>query len=212
MVKPFKFKIIGETYLMMNNPMPYLAESTKSKQTRNVPRKSDFEQEAEKSAYRDKDGNLVFPSCAFKKAMLTVAPRFILKGRKTLKPVMIHVRPISDYVTLTDADGNPLREYEIDIRPARIDKALVVVARPKVKDWFAELTLLADPEVIQPDTGKKLEMVLHEAGQTVGIGAWRLEKGGWYGIFRAEWIGGYGYELVNRANVAERSGAERSRA
>lgn len=178
MLKLYSYKVIGETPLLMHAPKLTQNEGPKRKE---VPLP---EVEAEMGAYRTAEGYLCFPAIAFRNALLKVAAQYRV-GKKNLKSLLAHIRVPEEFVTLRDPDTwEHLRDYVIDARRAVVQKQGVIRHRSKLDRWACEVTFLADEEIAGRGLEKKLGELLNEAGQTVGVGDYRLEKGGWFGIFR----------------------------
>jgi hypothetical protein len=138
-------------------------------------------------------------------ACLKAAGAKIKKGRASLKNTVAAA-------VLPDGDGfNPLtyqafggskapRDLETlwvngnyhDTRPSRVGSSKVMRTRPLFKKWGFEAPFLLDTEILDPED---LDRVLLIAGQVIGIGDWRPEKGGRRGRFDAtvtdkgEWLG-----------------------
>jgi hypothetical protein len=69
------------------------------------------------------------------------------------------------------------------IKPARVGAAMVPRCRPLFHEWRFEVTGLLDTEILDFADFKAVVTI---AGQIVGLGDWRPEKGGSYGKFTAE--------------------------
>jgi hypothetical protein len=75
-------------------------------------------------------------------------------------------------------DGN----YRL-IKPARVGAAKVPRCRPLFQDWSFEVTGLLETEILD---FMDFQAVIVLAGQIIGLGDWRPEKGGSYGKFTAK--------------------------
>jgi hypothetical protein len=69
------------------------------------------------------------------------------------------------------------------IKPARVGTAKVPRCRPLFYEWSFEVTGLIDTEILDFADFKAVVTV---AGQIIGLGDWRPEKGGSYGKFTAD--------------------------
>lgn len=69
------------------------------------------------------------------------------------------------------------------IKPARVGTAKVPRCRPLFRGWSFEATGLLDTEILD---FADFEAVVTVAGQIIGLGDWRPEKGGSYGKFTAK--------------------------
>jgi hypothetical protein len=68
------------------------------------------------------------------------------------------------------------------IKPARVGAAKVSRCRPLFREWSFEVTGLLDTEILD---FADFQAVVAVAGQIVGLGDWRPERGGSYGKFTA---------------------------
>jgi hypothetical protein len=80
------------------------------------------------------------------------------------------------------------------IKPARVGTAKVPRCRPLFQQWSFETNGLLDTEILDFDDFKAVVIV---AGQIVGLGDWRPEKGGSYGKFTADVANLGEYDLAN---------------
>ena len=178
MLKTYRFRVVGVSPLLMHNPASMANSGEARRKTIPTP-----EEEAEAGCYRDSDGMLVFPSVAFRNAVLKAAGGLKI-GRKTLRSILSHIRMDAEYVRLVDPEtGEPLRDYDIDIRRAVVQRQGVHRARPRLDRWAAELGFVVETEIVPQNIEEILAKVLNEAGYTVGVGDYRLEKNGWFGMF-----------------------------
>lgn len=89
---------------------------------------------------------------------------------------------MAEAITLTDAKGKPLDNFEVDSRPVVIPstKGRIMRHRPKIEKWQAEIPLEIDTGVLPVAT---IHQLLEEGGRRIGIGDYRPEKTGPYGRF-----------------------------
>jgi len=80
------------------------------------------------------------------------------------------------------------------IKPARIGTVKVPRCRPLFQQWSFEANGLLDTEILDLDDFKAVVIV---AGQIVGLGDWRPERGGSYGKFTAHVADLGEYDLAN---------------
>ncbi|HUT62171.1 MAG TPA: hypothetical protein VNA25_30395 [Phycisphaerae bacterium] len=78
-------------------------------------------------------------------------------------------------IPLLTPEGKPVTEYEIDGRPARIQRARVMRHRPHIREWRLDFELLILEEETLP--AAVANAILVKAGQTVGIGDYRPRFG-----------------------------------
>jgi hypothetical protein len=91
---------------------------------------------------------------------------------------------VDEYSVLVDPENDkPLREYCIDTRRAIVQRNGVLRSRPKFEKWGCYVHLEIDLDITNP---QQVEEALNMAGQTVGVGDFRIEKRGMFGKFKAE--------------------------
>lgn len=69
------------------------------------------------------------------------------------------------------------------VKPARVGTAKVMRTRPRFTNWAFEVPFQLDTEILDLED---LNRVVTVAGQVIGLGDWRPEKGGRRGRFTAE--------------------------
>jgi hypothetical protein len=79
-------------------------------------------------------------------------------------------------------DGSELKDFEIDIRRAVVQRAAVPRVRARVPRWSGDVSFEYDPDFIRPDM---IEELLNLAGKLVGVGDFRPAKKGEFGRFTA---------------------------
>lgn len=169
----------GLTPLLMNRLNP---EDLKSKSRRKL-QDTDFERQAEKSAYIDEiDGKrqLYIPNYAIYAMILHTAKQYrarrislsnLLAGTIRIEPEKI---PLG-----TD-------KYEIDIRPVVIQKNRVLKARAKVPDWKITFYIIYNKKYLPENIPETLKTILEDAGVRVGLLDYRPQHMGWFGTFEVE--------------------------
>jgi hypothetical protein len=182
-MKTVTFHVAGVSPLLCNSAAAFTeADAGTSKTRRSIPSPQD---EAEAGTYRFPDGSLGFPAVAFKKGVVSAA-----KGRKVGRLglpgiVLAAVFETAELIPLVHPDtGEPLSEYEIDIRGARPQgQGMVRRARPRLDAWACDVELEYDDELIEEGL---LRDLLERAGRNVGVGNYRPEKSGRYGRFEVK--------------------------
>ena len=177
-----KFKITGVFPLMTHNPASMMS-GPQGPKTKRIPTP---EEEAQAGLYVTEDGDYFLPSVAFRSALLSG-----LKGKRigkigaatVIKPAVFNAD--EQTVILDPQTGEPNREWVVDARRAIIQRNGVVRCRPRFNRWGAVLRLLIDEEIASAEL---LEEHLNIAGTTVGVGDYRIERGGQFGSFTAELI------------------------
>jgi hypothetical protein len=164
------------------------AEVAAGKATRQVLVKDEDPREvAERGAYRMPDTReLFFPGAAVGRLLREAGSNHKLKGtRKSLKYIIpAAVVVVDDAITLRDPKTwEPLTDFEVDSRPVVIPatKGRVMRHRAKFNAWGARFTLMVRENLLPVDV---IQQLLTEGGQQNGLGDFRPEKGGPFGMFR----------------------------
>jgi hypothetical protein len=146
------------------------------------------EKEAELGSYKLPDGSLCMPAASVRNALLKAAGnksgKSAIDGRKRkIGPLLAGAVLFADeYFPLVDEGGNPIREYRLDIRSVRnpSTSGRIPRVRPRIDPpWYLVCTFNYK-SVVDLDL---IKVLLNEAGQTVGIGDFRIEKKGPFGGF-----------------------------
>lgn len=161
---------------------------------KNIPTPED---EAEMGAYRLKNGVLYLPAVALQRTMIEAGKSFQnpTNKRATMMKVIAAtlVPPPVEGFPLMTPDGEPISEYEIDVRRAVVQRAAIMRARPRIDEWEADVSMEFDIEALGSGgngtedalraAGEILLMILAHAGKRVGIGDYRPERSGPFGRF-----------------------------
>lgn len=180
----YTIKIVGTTPLMQNNPQSMLfAPKGKTRAQTNLPP----HEQAERGVYRD--GELfVHPATAFRNAFVTAAKQFKI-GRTSAATRLSGCMSLdpAEYVVICDGNGEPVKDYEVDVRTVVMPstKGRVVRGRPKFNEWGCTLTLTMNDK-FWPGDDDLLREILDYAGEMVGVGDGRPEKKLTFGKFKAE--------------------------
>lgn len=186
-MKLISVKIKGVTSLLQHR-FNEDAESPGSTRTVLVSRGTPRE-EAEKVCYRDRQGKFYFPGAAIGRLLGEAGSNHKLKGsRKSAKFVVpAAVLVMDDAITINNGDGKPATDFEVDSRPVVIPatKGRVMRHRPRFDVWSASFTLRINDSLLPVDF---VHQLLNEGGQQIGIGDFRPEKRGPFGVFQVvEW-------------------------
>src|SRR5262245_27315101 len=193
MLKTVEGTLVGKTPLLLSSPATMLmdsdAEPTKSK------KKLTREQEAELRAYRNEKGILVFPLMAIRKNLILGSAGYkVPKKREGISSYLMHIRPVSvngtteEFTPILNGKGKLIADYIIATRRAvnRNSKppAGIVVHRPRLDEWQIVARFLYDPEAIPVnDPMAVLTQMWTNGGNRVGIGSFRPQCGGYFGLF-----------------------------
>jgi hypothetical protein len=164
--------------LLMHSAQGMVMEKAKKNPAKNY----DPEEDAEKVAYRNKEGQLMIPARCVKAAMLNAASWYKF-GKKSAKPILAGCTRIEPFeLVLTDLKGKALKNYEIDLRPVVVQRARIIRARPKIKEWQLSFDIMYNEELI--GTPELIKQILEESGQRIGLLDNRPQKYGENGTFK----------------------------
>jgi len=176
-----KFKITGTRPLLTHNPesMKDGNSDTPSKKKKYLPT-----EEAEKGVYYNEKRNYCLVSSAFRTALLSGLKNKKI-GKTAAKSIyQAAVFNIDDLSVLIDPKTEkPLKKYIIDSRRVMLGKKGIIRHRPRFEKWGCFIHFHMDPEVLDKKT---LEESLNEAGRIIGVGDYRIERGGPFGSFTAK--------------------------
>jgi hypothetical protein len=139
---------------------------------------------AEAGAYRNKSGQLIIPANNLYRGFIAAGGCIVKKGAtKYTKDVAGAVCVLQDMV-LTNAEGVPLTEYEVDIQRGiaknGANTTSVNCIRPRIDEWYGSLTFEFDEEVISEP---KILEIVKAYGSKIGFLDFRPERKGPYGQF-----------------------------
>lgn len=182
-MKTIRVQIEGLTPLLIHR---FTESAEQAKPTRRVKsRNVDPREEATQHAYIAKNGTFYFNAFAIPSCMGNAGANHKATGtRKTLRFVVPSaVRLTSDTITITNGNGGPAKDFEVDSRPVTIPatKGRIMRHRPRFDQWGARFDLLINDDLLDPATA---HVLLQEAGLSIGIGDFRPEKRGPFGTFR----------------------------
>lgn len=182
-MKIFKVEIQGITALLQHRFGEQAEEPGAARKVliqRGTPR-----EEAEKVVYRNAKGEFYFPGAAIGRLLREAGSGHKLKGtRRSAKYVVpAAVLVMGDEVRILNGDGKtPVRDFEVDSRPVTIPatKGRVMRHRPRFDIWSATFDVRVNEQILPPEF---VQTLLTEGGQQIGIGDYRPEKGGPFGVF-----------------------------
>lgn len=192
-MKQFSVTIKGLTPLlhhrMPEEDLMALLVGKKSKKKKDVEDRTPREI-AERYVYRDTDGTCYIPTSYIVGAFIQASSEYKQSNtsRKSMKGIAGGIfRPNTEAATLLCPEKKkPLKDYEVDIRKATNHlKGAVAVCRPRFDRWQTTLTVSVDDTIIDPATAHQ---ILEDAGRRVGVGSFRVSKGGYFGQYEiVEW-------------------------
>ena len=128
-----------------------------------------------KSAYTQDDGTFGFPASAFKQCAV--------RAGKALGLAMTDARTLF-FVLPNAPDGEcvSIKSKKPVLRkdPVNVKTGKDLRFRPEFRNWSAELLVKYDADRV---TIEQIANLLNHGGQTVGVGEWRPERNGTFGMF-----------------------------
>ena len=135
----------------------------------------DPEADFRESLYTLPGGKYGFPAIAFKSAGVTACTSLGKSVTKTAARQAFHV--IGDLIEIV---GTPtMREDTVRVGQGTAD----IRYRGEFKEWSCELTIRYNARVMSDE---QVINLLNVAGFAVGVGEWRPERDGQYGLFHVE--------------------------
>ena len=181
-LKRYQFKIVGASPLLMNSSMN-MVNNTGKVGKKVIPT---AEEECKSKEYKDKKGRYYIPTSCFRNAILYACSGKRVNKRSAKAVLQSAIFPgEEDFVLCNPSSNKPLGSYQIDTRPAVIQKARIMRRRPRFEDWGGTLTLDIDTDITTPEV---IEEQLAEAGVISGVGDFRIQKGGTFGRFTASLV------------------------
>lgn len=172
----FQVTIEGTTPLLSNRFSDTAKEEMLAKQmkkARGARAAKDPQADYEQSIYYTADGRPGFPASGIKKACVS-ACRFLEMAMTEARGAFFVMG------TILPIDGDPqINEAVVRLRGSTADLRY----RAEYPEWSITLTILHNPNVI---TRESIVNLLETAGFHIGIGDWRPEKNGTYGMFQVK--------------------------
>lgn len=189
-MKSFRVKLVGISPLLqhrMRTEELHALLGAKSKRKKDKVEQSPREI-AESYAYRIND-KFVVPTAYICGAFAAASGDYkqSSSSRKSYKSIAGGIfRPVEEFVELKDDKNKAIKDFEVDIRKATNHlKGAVAVCRPRFDKWQTEFNVTLDTDLISQETAHQ---ILSDAGRRVGIGSFRVAKGGYFGQFQVtEW-------------------------
>ena len=157
-----------------------ISEKGDKKKSRNPKTPRDI---AEQHAYKDKEGFYI-PLSYVSGAVIETSSDYKQKdsSRKSLKRVIGGAfRPTNMKAILFDNKWKPIKDFEVDIQRATNHlKGAVAVCRPRFDEWQTKFNVIINEHIVSRETALS---ILEDAGRRVGIGSFRVSKGGYFGQY-----------------------------
>ena len=177
-------EIRGDAPLLQNRFGEAAQQSGKGTRAVHVKDQEPREQ-AEGAAYRTPEGKLYHPGTSISRLLREAGSSHKQKGsRKSLKYIVpAAVRLKEDVMLVLNTAGKPVKDFEVDSRPVTIPatKGRIMRHRPRHDKWRIHFSLVINDDILAVET---IQQLLTEGGQRIGIGDFRPEKGGPFGVFQ----------------------------
>lgn len=141
----------------------------------------------EETVHYDKEGKIGFPAEAFMKAMSTVLKSINLSKKKLFKGKNDLFRALHVESDAIDEDGVGLVHYPKGTKAVMgthwgqlRGQTPIPLYRGLIKDWEMTLRVVYDETWL---THEDVLLLVRAAGRRIGVGAYRIERGGPYGNF-----------------------------
>lgn len=191
-MKSMKFKLIGTTPLMMNNPqtvnpLSYYSKELKKLTSKRTKQDEDMEEifhiKFLSSLYMNNRGQYIVPLDMIEQTLIAAAKENKL-GKKFERSVVVPQDAILEFkhknCTPEELYQN-FAELYVDIRPVGVMKAKIPTARAIFPEWSLETEIFFDETQLNDSD---IAYALDVAGQRYGIGTYRKK----FGKFRIEEI------------------------
>ncbi len=172
-MQTIEVKITGAPPGLLMNRFP---EATQAGLVSNIKlsgkKKPTPQDEAEMAAYRMENGELGQPAEHIYQSLIKAAGDYQVqgKGKKTYRDAVK-----GNVLVTPEIISHGKKDYRIDARPVRIQRARIVRHRPWLPEWELSFTI----QILEPDLlpSEVLNAILVKAGQTAGLGDYRPRYG-----------------------------------
>ncbi len=185
--------LVGKTPLMMDRMSDEVLDSLDSGVRLQLVKDRPSEEKAEEKIYVDQEGRIGL-SADMLLAALVNGGRNVKMGKKqistaTTTTLFDFLTLESEFLILNNCRDAELPQWIVDKRRGVSNQSksptAVCIIRPKFNEWGFEATIVYDDKVAGRDTIMKL---FKEAGSSQGVGSFRPNKKGRYGMFKViEW-------------------------
>lgn len=175
---------IQGTNSLLQHRFTEAAQAASGKATRKVKLQHETPRvQATQAAYIDDKGFLYHPGAAISRALREAGASHKQRGsRKSLKWIVPAGIIVMDDRLAIYKGSRRVKKFEVDSRPVVIPatKGRIMRHRPRLDEWSMRFRLRVNDTVIDVDTAG---MLLVQAGEQIGIGDFRPERGGPFGTF-----------------------------
>lgn len=170
------FTLTGRTPVLQSNPAMMQRPTDRPTRKAAIP---SAEEEAEQRCYRNADGHLQIKAIAVRNSILSGA-KGMRYGKRAARPFLAGAMLPAEEMFTFYRGGLPIQTYSIDVRRAVIQRQGILRARPMIDlPW----ELLCRFEFNGGVSAPQIHAAGVEAGRIVGIGDYRPEKDGYFGMF-----------------------------
>lgn len=176
-------QLVGESPLLQNN-----GASINPQKAGTRARDYDPTLEAEQRLYRDpQTRQLGHPTLALYRAFIGGARPFRVRRSSAAKLLAgaLQIKPVP-LVPLLQPDGQPIDQYQLDVRSVVVSRQRIPRVRPRFDEWRLDLIVELDERVWEQSLVGLFKEIVGHAGRVVGLGDFRPEKLGYFGRFRLE--------------------------
>jgi len=172
--------VVGRYALLTHNPEQMLSQRRGGKGKQEIPSPED---EAKAGLYL-LNGICHLPGIAFRNAIINAASKHRMPGvRGSIASYVAHILVEPEFVPILNPDTwlpYTATEYTVYAQRAVVQKQGIIRARPRFDKWAAEFQIVYAPALVDADA---LLGVLDDAGQRIGVGDYRMARGGPFGRF-----------------------------
>lgn len=144
----------------------------------------DPEAETMAALYLTADGHPGFPAYGIRKAMVTAGSRFTEETKVGLCGVIkIRCNDPNDILPVRFPEGGEPEGREDIVNIGGRSRTTDLRYRPMLRQWEIDVPIRYCSDLI---SAEKVVNLLQIAGETIGIGDWRIEKNGKYGEFEVK--------------------------
>jgi hypothetical protein len=178
-------RLVGDSPLIMNRWSEKAKQEMRDKQQGRAQQKREFkvpEEQWRETIYTLPDGSYGFPSVAFKAAAVDAATQLTGLTKTYLRGAFHIAFESLDRSDLVPILGEPrMREDAVRLQGLKAD----LHYRAEFPTWEAHVPIRYNPRAI---TLEKITHLFNQAGFSVGIGEWRPQKDGPFGMFHVDGV------------------------
>ena len=182
-LKNMNVGVIGTSPLLTNNMSEEDEEQLLRMETKKsrIRKARDTEKEVKDAIYRTEDGKPGILASAFRRAMIdTAKSKHLFSTDIDGKLISGAVRVLGGIIPIKYSKMVTNRAR--GIRSGRT-KSPIIIFRPEFRDWSCILNIQFDESAISAD---QIINLLNYAGFHTGVGDWRPQRNGIYGMFRVD--------------------------